>query len=169
VLWSARRRIWGVVNAEWCKVLATCVRVADSVRREVEWCNNCWWSQSGKLKCCRSSEVKGVGQLARACTIFTHTLLSDHSRLVLSDVILYAVLWFVICCLIFKFSFLVILHPLPPPHLPAILHVRCLPGRSVLPLLLQAQHITCTTMPNRPCLCSDLRRTANLPALVPPF
>ena len=59
-------------------------RVADSVRREV--------NQSGKLKCCRPSEVKGVGQLARLCTIFTQTWLSDHLWLVFADVILYAVL-----------------------------------------------------------------------------
>jgi hypothetical protein len=67
-------------------------RVADSVRREVKSCNNCWSSQSGKLKCCRPSEVKGVGQLARLRTIFTQTWLSDHLWLVFADVILYAVL-----------------------------------------------------------------------------
>jgi hypothetical protein len=64
-------------SRKWCEVLLARVSasaMAHSVRREVEWCNDCWWSQSGKLECCRSSEVKGVGQLARVCTIFTRIL-----------------------------------------------------------------------------------------------
>jgi hypothetical protein len=64
-------------SRKWCEVLLARVSasaMADSVRREVEWCNDCWWSQSGKVKCCRSSEVKGLGQLARVCTIFTRIL-----------------------------------------------------------------------------------------------